>query len=788
MSTCATDSPRAAARLLVVGLLATLALPGAARAGDVEATGEITLGARLFDYESPFHGDDLTSYFDRTHPVSTRNAEIPYHLDLVHVDLGLVRPDGTWLLRGERWSELWLNDRALVELDFRGLDLEVDYHRFRTDELRVFPRGTRQTLPVPTPVFPTFASFFNPDGSPFLPDGSRFVPDPPPPLALATVTEPPPITAPADPLGRDRRFFRRRTGVDGMLRFRPEGAGLEIPGLDELRVLAGFERRVGARQERFLLDALQEPALRQTSRWRGWRRKLEHEITRVGGGFTASPLDLFTADFEGSYERFRVRERQLTHADLVASDTTLSPAIAPAQAARSYNFLPETRRLTGRLLLSRHFGEGVVHGGAFATRLSQAGNRSPLQRFFDLGDSRVTTWSVHGAFDLPLPLGFGVSGAWKYTKRRSDIDEDAFDRVSTKGTQVGIYLRQRAESRGDFELSWRPLPGTLLAAGYREHRIDRNLRFNPLALEPVTQAFLAALPTVVLPIGPQVAFLRDRTTLRRVFARARARVFQRLQLSARVAYDSVPEVALPRDLTSVFHAEGRASLGLHPVAPANLQAWARFRSGENDEIDLVGRRLQPPPPFGPPVDPEAGLRQEKRFDRVEWSWGGVLTTALSEDLVLTGTFTEHFDRQKWSFVRSQVPRYQPVANLLFFLDSVPTYESRVRTAIATLRTEPLEGVELALSGAVTWTRIDFPGEGPDGPTSAILEEVNGIRTRITTLEARLGLPLRRGLRLELGYRFDDYYDARRHLDPLSLESHVNTFELGLRVDLDGLLP
>lgn len=784
MSTCATDRRRAsAALLLALGLLAS---PRAGAEG-LQPTGELTLGAKLFDYESPFRGDDLTGYFDRYHPVSTRNAELPYHLDLTHVDLGLERPDGTWLLRGERWSELWLNDRAVVEFDLRGLDLDLAYHRFRTDELRVFPRGTRQTLPVPTPVFPTFASFYNPDGSPFLPDGTRFVPDPPPPFALATVTQPPPITAPSDPLGRDRRFFRRRTGVDGTLRFRPEGAGLRIPGLDELRAFGGFERRVGTRQERFLLDALQEPALRQTSRWRGFRRKLEHEVSRVGGGLTVSPFDWFTGDLEGSYERFRVREAQLTHGELVASDSTLSPAITPAQSARSYNFIPETRRVTGRLLLSRHFGEGVVHGGAFATRLSQAGARSPLQRFFDLGDSRVTTWSLHGAFEVPLPRGFGVSGAWKYVKRRSDIDQEAFDRVSATGTQVGIYLRKRAESRGDFELSWRPVPGALLAAGYREQRIDRELRFNPLALQPVTQAFLAALPTAVLPIRPDVAFHRDETTLRRAFARGRARIFRRLQLSARLAYDSVPEVALPRDLTSVFHAEGRASLGLHPLIPANLQAWGRFRSGENDEIGLVGRRLQPPPPFGPPVDPEAGLRQEKRFDRVQWSWGGVLTAAPSEHLVITGTFTDDFDRQKWSFVRSQVPRYQPVANLLFFLDSVPTYESRVRTAIATLRAEPFEGVALALSGAMTWTRIDVPGEGPDGPTSAILEEVNGVRTRITTLEARLELPLRRWLRLELGYRFDDYHDARRHLDPLSLEAHVNTVEVGLRVDLDRLL-
>ncbi len=783
MSTCATDRRRRAASVLLA--LALLAPPAA---GDsLEPIGEIAVGARLFDYESPFRGDDLTGYFDRYHPVSTRNAEIPYHVDLTHVDLGLARADGTWLLRAERWSELWLDDRALVELDGRGIDVDLAWHRFRTDELRVFPRGTRQTLPVPAPVFPTFASFYNPDGSPFLPDGSRFVPDPPPPFALATVSEPPPITAPGDPLGRDRRFFRRRTGVDGVLRFRPEGMGLEIPGLDELRAFGGFERRVGARQERFLLDALQEPALRQTSRWRGFRRKLEHEVGRLGGGLTASPFDLFTADFEGSYERFRVHEAQLTHGELVASDTTLSPAITAAQAARSYNFIPETRRVTGRLLLSRHFGEGVVHGGAFATRLSQAGTRSPLQRFFDLDDSRVTTWSLYGAFEVPLPAGFGVSGAWKYTKRRSEIDEEAFDRVSTVGTQVGIYLRQRAESRGDFEVSWRPGAGALLAAGYREERIDRTLRFNPLALQPVTLAFLAALPTPVLPIRPDVAFHRDETTLHRVFARGRARILRRLQLSARVAYDSVPEVALPRELTSVFHAEGRASLGLHPWLPANLQAWGRFRSGENDEIELFGRRLQPPSPFGPPVDPAAGLRQEKRFDRTQWSFGGVVTAAPSEHLVVTGTFSDQFDRQKWSFVRSQVPRYQPVANLLFFLDSVPTYESRVRTGIATVRMEPLEGVEVALSGAMTWTRIDFPGDGPDGPTSAVLEEVNGLRTRITSLEARIGLPLRRWLRLDLGYRFDDYHDARRALDPLSLEAHVNTVEVGLRVDLDGLL-
>ncbi len=132
MSTCATDRSSSALRT-AVGLLAVIWC-GVAPAEELEPRGEVTLETRFYALPDDFSDDDLSSFFDQYHGFWVKERRPPYFLSLAHVDLGLARDDDTYLVRFERWSPHWLNERGELEIHYGGLDLDLDYRRYRSDD------------------------------------------------------------------------------------------------------------------------------------------------------------------------------------------------------------------------------------------------------------------------------------------------------------------------------------------------------------------------------------------------------------------------------------------------------------------------------------------------------------------------------------------------------------------------------------------------------------------------------------------------------------------------------
>ena len=165
MSICATRAVGRGALLLLT--LVALCPEVVAGGGDeLEVSARAKLGSHFYDFDEPFDDDGLSSFFDIRRYARNKDDDHPYYVDFFELDAGLARSDGTPLLLFERRSPNRLNDRARFELDWKGLGIALGYRRLRGDELRVYPAGTGQAIPV-------FGTVFNPDTSPLNPRQRR---------------------------------------------------------------------------------------------------------------------------------------------------------------------------------------------------------------------------------------------------------------------------------------------------------------------------------------------------------------------------------------------------------------------------------------------------------------------------------------------------------------------------------------------------------------------------------------------------------------------------------------
>ena len=711
------------------GLCAALLLAGSAGADeDLSVRAEATLGAQFYDLDKPFDDDDLTSFFDQYRPIRNKDADLPWRMDVLHLDAGLEREDGTHLLRLERTSPEWRAERMRLDLGWRGLRLDARAHRIRNDELRVYPEDTGDAALIP--VFPTQ---FNPD---------------------------------AAGLGRDEKFLVRRTGGRAELRLRPEDFGYGLPGLDQVTAFAGYEQRKGHRQDRFLLDDT-EASGAQTSRFRAFRRDLDQVVRDYGGGIVFSPFDLVTGALDVRYVRFRERNTELVQSDLAALDPAIGAVAAPLDS-RAFFHVPDTNRLSGRLRLSRRVGDASFHGGAFATVLEQSGKGPTLQRIEGIRDGKVTTLTWHGAFDVPLRWGLALSGHAKWLRRDNGLDEDAFDAFSSDGEQVGVFLRDSRELDAELELSARPIAGSLLAAGIRTRQIHRNLRFGDDASPgSIQQPFV---------------LVNDESERYTAYLRGRVRLLRSLRLGFEGGYEWAPQIGMARELEDAAFLKTRGSWTLpFRRTPLTLSFFGDARHGSNDDVVLAA--------FVPSTgtfDPDR--TREKKFQRVDWRYGFTLTAAPLPELVTFASFVHARDQQEFAHVRSNIARfnYDPgfaTGNLGFYLDSEPNWDSELQTLVGGTTWNATDRIDASVTSSVTWVRARFRD---DGPTAQALERGTAIRSRILSLDARLGFVPRDGVRLELGYRLDDFGETRQ-LDPLPLDADRHTFTIAVTLDWPALL-
>ena len=728
MSTCVTDR----AWLLGTAVaLSALVWSGAAASAELEPRARAELEIRLHDLPEVYSDDDLTSFFDQYHGYWIKERRPTYLLDLAHLDLGLAREDDTYLLRFERWNPHWLNERGELDVNLRGLDLDLGYHRYRSDELRVFPTGTEVVGGILV-----FGSLYNPD------------------------------TAATNPDGEDRRFFSRRTGLDGELRWRLDADGREAPILTEVHLNSRFEHRRGQIQDSFLLDKAKDVTefdpVAETARFRGARREVDQDRFSVGGGLVLAPWQLFTSSLDLQFETFREEAPVLQLGDLFAIDPDIGdPAAIPwvADASdRAFNFVPDSNRLSVSLRISPNWRQASLHAGAAMTHLKQD-SQAPVQSFLDLPDNEVTTYSANAAFDVPLDRRFSLNGFGKIVQRRRSFDSETFALLGAPLAtsfqdegQVDPFLERWRQLTGGLQLRTRLARAASVAAGYRIRRVDRDLRFSDRLNS----------------IQPQEALVRKASERHTAYLQGRARLRRLLRLSGELGYEWAPRIGMPRELESALYFEGRGSYTLQRPFTVLVSVFGKIRGGKQEDLALA----------------ENGSRR-KDFDQRKWSYGITLSALPVAETLIVASFAHDVDEQQFAHVRSPVERYDLMPTE-FFLDSRPDYESDLRTLRlgGTHRLTP--ALDASLWSTFTWARLGFPD---DESTSALpgnavlLEATNRVRSRILSFEASLEYHLESGSRIKVGYRLDRFNgrQGRSSLDP---DLTIHSVILGFSTDLE----
>jgi len=374
MNTCGTEQAALApttgrrAATLLLALMPLLLFGGAARAlpdedeeeeAPLEFRAQGAFGSNFYVIESPFERKNVTSFFDQYRFIRDKDDIPPWFVGVFDLDLGLFRDDGTALLQLEWRNPNWLNEQAELDLDWQGLELELEYYRYRSAQLRQYPFGTFQDLPPDQ--FPPPVVF------------GRFYTDP--------------FGAPLDPSGR---FFARRWGIGGLASLRPEQFGWETGALRQLDLYGRHERRSGFRQRSTLLDA-REPASSQSARFRGLEERVDQQVSTASGTLVLTPGGWFTSAVNANFEAFRNDAPVVTLADLAREDPRIPPPATAAQADRAFFFIPDTNRVGGSIQLARRVGAASFEGGGYVTQLSQTGRSAPLQQLEGIGNTSVLT-------------------------------------------------------------------------------------------------------------------------------------------------------------------------------------------------------------------------------------------------------------------------------------------------------------------------------------------------------------------------------------------------------------
>ncbi len=733
-------SLRGTARL-AVGLVAALATAAPALAdGDrepLEVEWSATLELMITDFSSPEDDDDLSGFFDLYEYTPNKDSSLPTQLGLTAFDLDLFREEESPLLKfrlrspssnlgitGEDIDEPFLNQRAELLLRPRGAFLDIDYWRFRSDDLRLFPN--------PTGVGNGFASAFNDD------------------------------TDASD------RFYSQRTGFAGELRLFPEDLlGGRLDFLDwlspELAVRGGFEHRSGQRQFRYLLDGSDVFPGFTSARWRALATDPDQDVSDVGSELVFEPGGWFTLALDFDYQGFREDASPVLQSDVAALDLRVDGT--GNKGPKTIGFVPDTHRLTGTARLQRRFGDwGAVHGALQLTRLDQSGTKTPSQRAESLSRNQVIFYSGNLAGDLRLGPALSANVYFKFDNRRNRIDRDTALFNPTDGSQVYPFVKQIRWLKTGTELSYRPYRTHRIAIGYRGEWIDRTLEFSTPA-NPLDDRIL-----------PENSLLDDDSETHDFYLRTRLRPLAGLQFSGEVGYKIAPKTGYIRELDNVSYGNARVSYTLPLARPVTLSAFGGAESGKNKDFSMVSTDFS-----GAEIP---GGRRDRDFERDTHFYGLTLTGSPRDDLTLFASFTRHHDAQDFDLVRSTVRRFkEPSSGVEFFTDSPLDYRGDLLGLSVGSTAQLSDRTDASVAYTFTRSNVRFRSSNA---TSSTLDGFSRIRSDIHDIAFDVGHWLRDGLRVFAGYRFQDYEDRSQgppnggsSLAPFGLSTRVHSVTLGV---------
>ena len=722
--------------IALAGVLASALATGAFADEEADATvfhGSATLGADFYVISSPFDNDNITGFFDQYRYIDDKSSEVPFFLNLTHANLGLVRPDSTYLLRLERWSRNVDNQNGILNIQWKGLRFDANLREYRSHALRFFPMGTEDNWSG-TPLGLGFGTTYNP-GVPGLNTG--FTTD------VGVLFD------------NNYRIGVKRLDFDGEISLRPEGLGYGPGWLREGRLRAGYGTRSGHRQDSFLLDLLESDITAPTTRFRGNRREMDQTVTNAGLGAVISLAENVDASLSFDVDRFTEDAAIVTLGDLAAATGGFTPTFSdPATFDREFFYVPDTNRYTGSLQVTGRGTGSTLSAGLFATHIQQTGRLSNLQTRNNLAPNQATTVSAHLDGALDLGSGFSVRAFAKYLYRYNDLDVNAFAAVDPAGSQESPYIKERNEIRGSVEVGMKPMRFTHLALGYAFDWVDRDLSY---------PAFGG--------VQPGVSLIHPRSSSHEVYLKGRARLFRSLRVSGELGHLWAPEVAYPNDLSRAVSFRARSSYTLGPrfgPMPITLSLAGRVVDGENDEFDLPGP--------GPVTN---GARRNKNFEKTDWGYDLTLTVLPRTDVSLYTTFTQSGDEQTTDYVRTVLTR--PAGGGAFYVDSIPHYSSDLKSLLVGTHFSDLHGADADLSAALTWADMMPTGAaGVGSNVGGLIDQANRIDSRILTVNAALDHPVRERMTLGLGYRFQQFIDEAQ-LGPLNLDETVHTVMVRIQV-------
>jgi hypothetical protein len=143
----------------------------------------------------------------------------------------------------------------------------------------------------------------------------------------------------------------------------------------------------------------------------------------------------------------------------------------------------------------------------------------------------------------------------------------------------------------------------------------------------------------------------------------------------------------------------------------------------------------------------------KNYERLVWRYDVTATVVPISRLSLFTTFAQFYDDQDFTHLRATNQRRFPGTE--YFIDSNPDFRSDVKSLSTGGSLAVTKQVDFSAAASLTWTNADYRGPST---TDRVLEEANQIDTRIVTLESDLDYEVVEGLRLGIGYRWQQYQD------------------------------
>jgi hypothetical protein len=520
-----------------IGLIAPLLLVQSGAADEeLEVRWSATLEGRFKVLEDEGTNDDVTGFFDQWEFTPNKSDATAFQLDIPEASIDVFAEGDTPRLQfrlesptsglgvtGSDIDQPFLNQRADLFGRRPGIGLDLDYRRFRTDELRFYPVGGTD------------------------------------------------LTSPND------RFFTERTGFDGAFRLRfedmfedsPKGLRVLAP---ELEIRGGYQAREGQRQQGFLSNNFAQGALTQ---------ELDQTASDVGAGLLLAPGGLFTLVFDFDHERFRENAAPILESSLGApfyTNSTSTIGFIPdtnrnTGSIRLHSRIGERAVLEGGFQVShieqvdtftpdqRATGlsdnELMYYSANFAADVQLAKHFSTNAFFkYDRRDNDIQRNTL--PFTVPDRT---VCGAFLPP-----------DFVPNSYCQVTEFVDRLERISAGLEFVYQPISTTRLALGARGDWVDRDLDF---------------VQTPPYRILQPNALMSDDTEMWTVYGRARLVPARGLGIRGEIGYRGAPKTGYITELDDYVYGKARVTYALPLEHPILLTAFGQGSSGRNRDFNMV---------------------------------------------------------------------------------------------------------------------------------------------------------------------------------------------------------